>query len=247
MFSVRQGSNIFLFLSIYNIHIFLSYSYCLSCKTASYYQTTIFVILQFLNFKYSQIAHLCHLQVLLVVFHVASNTVLYTIHTWYTPTSPVLTVHLAHCVCIDDLSPTVFLAKSVPSLKLGYYSQLTLFHTLFWLYCFLLSKVIHTVNLSSIVFLFKGLSRFILVVLFLLSTTLFKMHFFHFTIYLTFTSIRVCDSSKPTMHSDHPVIILSGIHPCVNSINYASLSFQSHCRSGNPVPVTRSLTGCLNI
>ena len=32
------------------------------------------------------------------------------------------------------------------------------------------------------------------------------------------------------MHSGHPVIIESGIHPCVDSINFAYLAFQGHCR-----------------
>ena len=70
------------------------------------------------------------------------------------------------------------------------------------------------------------------------------------------------------MHSGHPVIIESGFHPCVDSINYAYLAFQGHCRrvthsfrnvspwtslllalsgdiSLNPGPAARSLNGCL--
>ena len=70
------------------------------------------------------------------------------------------------------------------------------------------------------------------------------------------------------MHSDHPVIIESGIHPCADSINCTYLAFQGHCRrvthsfryvspwtslllalsgdiSLNPGPASRSLNGCL--
>ena len=94
------------------------------------------------------------------------------------------------------------------------------------------------------------------------------MHFLHFAVYLILSGIRVCDSSEPIMHSGHPVIIESGIHPCVDSINFAYLAFQGHCRrvthsfrnvspwtslllalsddiSLNPGPGSRSLNGCL--
>ena len=94
------------------------------------------------------------------------------------------------------------------------------------------------------------------------------MHLLHFAVYLILTGIRVCDSSEPTMHSGHPVIIESGIHPCADSINYAYLAFQGHCQrvthsfrnvspwtslllalsgdiSLNPGPVSRYLNGCL--
>ena len=94
------------------------------------------------------------------------------------------------------------------------------------------------------------------------------MHLLHFAVYLILTGIRVCDSYEPTMHSGHPVIIESGIHPCVDSINFAYLAFQGHCRrvthsfrnvspwtslllalsgdiSLNPGPGSRSLNGCL--
>ena len=94
------------------------------------------------------------------------------------------------------------------------------------------------------------------------------MHLLHFAVYLILTGIRVCDSSEPTMHSGHHVIIESGIHPCVDSINFAYLAFQGHCRrvthsfrnvspwtslllalsgdiSLNPGPGSRSLSGCL--
>ena len=94
------------------------------------------------------------------------------------------------------------------------------------------------------------------------------MHLLHFAVYLILTGIRVCDSSEPTMHSGHPVIIESGIHPCVDSINFAYLAFQGHCRrvthslrnvnpwtslllaisgdiSLNPGPGSRSLNDCL--
>ena len=92
------------------------------------------------------------------------------------------------------------------------------------------------------------------------------MHLLHFAVYLILTGIRVCDSSEPTMHSGHPVIIESGIHPCADSINYAYLAFQGHCQrvsfrnvspwtslllalsgdiSLNPGPASRSLNGCL--
>ena len=94
-----------------------------------------------------------------------------------------------------------------------------------------------------------------------------KMHLLHFAVYLILTGIRVCESSEPTMHSGHPVMIESGIHPCVDSINYAYLAFQGHCRrvthsfrnvspwtslllalsgdiSLNPGPASRSLNGC---
>ena len=57
-----------------------------------------------------------------------------------------------------------------------------------------------------------------------------KMHFLHFAVYLILSDIRVCDSSEPIMHSGHPVIIESGIHPCVDSISCAYLPFQGHCR-----------------
>ena len=90
----------------------------------------------------------------------------------------------------------------------------------------------------------------------------------HFAVYLILTGIRVCDSSEPTMHSGHPVIIESGIHPCVDNINFAYLAFQGHCRrvkhsfpnvspwtslllalsgdiSLNPGPGSRFLNGCL--
>ena len=97
------------------------------------------------------------------------------------------------------------------------------------------------------------------------------MYLLHFAVYLILTGIRVCDSSEPSMHSGHPVIIESGIHPCVDSINYAFLAFQGHFRrvahsfrnvspwtslllalsgdiSLNPGPASRSLNGCfLNI
>ena len=109
-------------------------------------------------------------------------------------------------------------------------------------------------------------SRFV-IISFLL-TPFFKMHFLHFAIYLILSGIRVCDSSEPIMHSGHPVIIESGIHPCVDSINFAYLAFQGHCRrvthsfrnvspwtslllalsgdiSLNPGPGSRSLNGCL--
>ena len=56
------------------------------------------------------------------------------------------------------------------------------------------------------------------------------MHLLHFAIYLILTGIRVCDSSENTMHSGHPVIIESGIHPCADSINCACLAFQSQCQ-----------------
>ena len=94
------------------------------------------------------------------------------------------------------------------------------------------------------------------------------MHFLHFTVYPILSGIRVCDSSEPIMHSGHPVIIESGIHPCVDSINFAYLAIQGHCRrvthsfrnvspwtslllalssniSLNPGPGSRSLNGCL--
>ena len=94
------------------------------------------------------------------------------------------------------------------------------------------------------------------------------MHLLHFAVYLILTGIRVCDSFEPTMHSGHPVTIESGIHPCVDSINYAYLAFQGHCQrvthsfrnvspwtslllalsgniSLNPGPFSRSLNGCL--
>ena len=94
------------------------------------------------------------------------------------------------------------------------------------------------------------------------------MHCLHFAVYLVLSGIRVCDSSEPIMHSGHPVVIESGIHPCVDSINFAYLAFQGHCRrvthsfrnvspwtslllalsgdiSLNPGPGSRSLTGCL--
>ena len=94
------------------------------------------------------------------------------------------------------------------------------------------------------------------------------MHPLHFAVYLILTGIRVCDSFEPTMHSSHPVIIESGFHPCVDSINYAYLAFQGHCRrvthsfrnvspwtslllalsgdiSLNPGPASRYLNGCL--
>ena len=66
------------------------------------------------------------------------------------------------------------------------------------------------------------------------------------------------------MHSGHPVIIESGIHPCADSINYAYLAFQGRPHSFwnvspwtslllallgdislNPGPASRSLNGCL--
>ena len=56
------------------------------------------------------------------------------------------------------------------------------------------------------------------------------MHPLHFAVYLILTGIRVCDSFEPTTHSGHPVIIESGFHPCVDSINYAYLAFQGHCQ-----------------
>ena len=91
------------------------------------------------------------------------------------------------------------------------------------------------------------------------------MHLLHFAVYLILTGIRVCDSSEPTMHSGHPLIIESGIHPCADSINYTYLGFQGHCQrvthsfrnvspwtslllapiSLNPGPASRSLNGCL--
>ena len=94
------------------------------------------------------------------------------------------------------------------------------------------------------------------------------MHLLHFAGYLILTGIRVCDSSEPTMHSGHPVIIELWIHPCVDSINFAYLAFQGHCQSVthsfrnvspwtslllalsgdislNPGPGSRSLNGCL--
>ena len=94
------------------------------------------------------------------------------------------------------------------------------------------------------------------------------MHLLHFAIYLILTCIRVCDSSESTMHSGHPVIIESGIHPCADNINCSYLAFQGHCRrvthsfwnvspwtslplalsgdiSLNPGPASRSLIGCL--
>ena len=74
-------------------------------------------------------------------------------------------------------------------------------------------------------------SRFVIISYFCFSCTFFaihilpkifsKMHLLHFAVYLILTGIRVCDSSEPTMHSGHPVIIELGIHPCVDSINYA--------------------------
>ena len=83
------------------------------------------------------------------------------------------------------------------------------------------------------------------------------MHCLHFAVYLILSGIRVCDSSEPIIHSGHPVVIESGIHPC-----------QGHCRrvthifrivspwtslllalsgdiSLNPGPGSRSLNGCL--
>ena len=124
-------------------------------------------------------------------------------------------------------------------------------------------------------------SRFVIISYFCFSYTFFaihifpkifsKMHLLHFAVYLILTGIRVCDSSEPTMHSGHPVIIELVIHPCVDSINYAYLAFQGHCRrvthsfrnvspwtslllalsgdiSLNPGPASRSLNGCfLNI
>ena len=94
------------------------------------------------------------------------------------------------------------------------------------------------------------------------------MHFMHFVVYLILSGIRVCDSSEPNMHSGHPVVIESGIHPCVDSINFAYLAFQGHCQrvthsfrnvspftslllslscdiSLNPGPGSRSPNGCL--
>ena len=62
------------------------------------------------------------------------------------------------------------------------------------------------------------------------SCNILQMHLLHFAIYLIMTGIRVCDSSEPTMHSGHPVIIESGIYPCADSINYAYLAFQGHCQ-----------------
>ena len=53
------------------------------------------------------------------------------------------------------------------------------------------------------------------------------------------------------MHSGHPVIIESGIHPCADSINCAYLAFQGHCRRAthsfrfNRGPASRFLNGCL--
>ena len=119
-------------------------------------------------------------------------------------------------------------------------------------------------------------SRFVIISNFCFSYTFFaihifpkifsKMHLLHFAVYLILTGIRVCDSSEPTMHSGHPVIIESGIHLCVDSINYTYLAFQGHCRrvthsfqnvspwtslllalsgdiSLNPGPASRSLNG----
>ena len=57
------------------------------------------------------------------------------------------------------------------------------------------------------------------------------MQLLHFAFHLTLTGIRVCASSEPTMHSDRPLIIESGIHPCVNSIYFAYLAFQCHCQN----------------
>ena len=94
------------------------------------------------------------------------------------------------------------------------------------------------------------------------------MHLLYFAVYLILTGIRVCDSFEPTTHSGHPVIIELGFHPCVDSINYAYLAFQGHCRrmthsfqnvspwtslllalsgdiSLNPGPASRSHNGCL--
>ena len=109
-------------------------------------------------------------------------------------------------------------------------------------------------------------SRFV-IISFLL-TVFFEMHCLHFAVYLILSGIRVCDLSEPIMHSGHPVVIESGIHPCVDSINFAYLAFQGHCRrvthsfrnvspwtslllalsgdiSLNPGPGSRSLNGCL--
>ena len=71
------------------------------------------------------------------------------------------------------------------------------------------------------------------------------MHLLHFAIYLTMIGTGVCDSSKPAMHSDHPVIIDSGIHPCIYNINYAFLAFQCHCRS--VTHTFRNLTPCSSL
>ena len=94
------------------------------------------------------------------------------------------------------------------------------------------------------------------------------MHLLHFAIYLILTGIRVCDSSELTMHSGRPVIIESGIHSCADSLNYAYLVFQGHCRrvthsfrnvspwtslllalsghiSLNPGPASKCINGCL--
>ena len=49
-------------------------------------------------------------------------------------------------------------------------------------------------------------------------------------VYLILSGIRFCDSSESITPSGHPVIIQLGIHRCVDSINYAYLAFQGHCR-----------------
>ena len=105
------------------------------------------------------------------------------------------------------------------------------------------------------------------------------LEFIYLGFYTAFNTVQVTvsvqlthkvdfDSSEPIMHSGHPVVIETGIHPCVDSINFAYLAFQGHCRrvthsfrnvspwtslllalsgdiSLNPGPGSRSLNGCL--
>ena len=100
-------------------------------------------------------------------------------------------------------------------------------------------QITHKVDLSSFIFLL--LVIYIFSHIYLL-TIFSKMHFLHFAVYLILSGIGVCDSSEPIMHSGHPVIIESGIHPCVDSINCAYLAFQGHCRR-----VTHSFAECKSV
>ena len=72
--------------------------------------------------------------------------------------------------------------------------------------------------------------RYTFLVIHIFPTIFSKIHLLHFAVYLILTGIRICDSSKPTMHSGHPMIIESGIHPRSYIINCTYLAFQGHCQ-----------------